>query len=457
MKRITTLFLFLFVAGCNDFLETGAPTNQLVTGSVFTNDQTASSAVLGIYESIMSNNFSVFNGQLTLYGGLYADEFLNTSAKTDQEAFYGNALSPANTEVKRTFWDLCYKYIYMANAIIEGLDGQSGVTAGARKQLEGEAKFIRAFSHFYLVSLFGDVPYVTKTDYRINGVISREPVESVFEKIIEDLVAAQSLLPEDLVANGKARPNKFVVAAFLSRVYLYNQEWEKAEAQSSFLIESSHYSLEPELNDVFLKDSRETIWHLIPLTPGQNTNEGNRFAQTSAVPGYIDLTQELLSSFEAGDLRRQYWVNTYSASGSIYSVPFKYKIRSGSPVTEYYVVLRLAEQYLIRAEARARQNNVQDALADVDVVRQRAGLAPMEDINPAISLQGLLDAIMKERRSELFAEWGHRWLDLKRTDLANEVMGVVKGDAWQVTDLLFPLPQQELLSNPNLEPQNPGY
>ena len=107
--------------------------------------------------------------------------------------------------------------------------------------------------------------------------------------------------------------------------------------------------------------------------------------------------------------------------------------------------------YLIRAEARAEQGNTAGAAADLNIVRQRAGLPPTTATDPAV----LLAAILHERQIEFFAEWGHRWLDLKRTGAVTSVLSAEKSH-WDVTDALYPIPANELTENPKLV-QNPGY
>jgi hypothetical protein len=121
------------------------------------------------------------------------------------------------------------------------------------------------------------------------------------------------------------------------------------------------------------------------------------------------------------------------------------------PLTEYNMVLRLAEQYLIRAEARGMQNDLTGAMDDVNIIRARAGLSSID--GTGFAQQDVLDAIDQERRAELFVEWGHRWFDLKRTGKIDAVLGPVKPD-WQSKDALFPIAQTEIIANPNLI-QNP--
>lgn len=236
----------------------------------------------------------------------------------------------------------------------------------------------------------------------------------------------------------------------LARVHLYNGQWQEAEAEATAVIGSGSYSLVSNLNNVFLMNSNETIWQLMPTSTSLNTWEGNQFIPaTSAAPTY-PLTASLLSSFTAPDQRKAAWTKSVVVSSVNYTHPFKYKVRTGTTLTEYYVVLRLAELYLVRAEARARQSKISLALADLNTIRTRAGLA-----NATISDQAaMLLAVEQERRLELFAEWGHRWFDLKRTGRANALLAFKTG--WQDTDTLYPIPNAELLRNPMLT-QNPGY
>ncbi|HEY4197911.1 MAG TPA: RagB/SusD family nutrient uptake outer membrane protein, partial [Mucilaginibacter sp.] len=136
----------------------------------------------------------------------------------------------------------------------------------------------------------------------------------------------------------------------------------------------------------------------------------------------------------------------------------KYKVTtyaSSQDVTEYVMVLRLGEQYLIRSEARAQQGNFTGAQADLDTIRQRAGLASTTASDKA----GLLAAILHERQVELFTEWGHRWLDLKRTATINATMDTVcrqKGGTWDSHWQLYPVSAYEIKTDPNLS-QTPGY
>ncbi len=136
---------------------------------------------------MMMTNASFANGELERYTGLSADELINTSPDIDQAGFFTNSLLVTNTNVYNVFWKEAYSYIHNANAVIENLQISNTVSDSIKKQLEGEARFIRPFCHFYLVNLFGKIPYISTTDYKINISASREEIVAVYQKIVDDL------------------------------------------------------------------------------------------------------------------------------------------------------------------------------------------------------------------------------------------------------------------------------
>lgn len=443
------LFGLMLIVSCEDFVEIEAPKTELVGSVVFTDEQTAEAALIGIY-SQMTEGFGGFaNYKTTLLTGLYADELDNFNTSATQVEFYENALNSNNVDIAN-LWNEPYNYIYQANAIIEGLSTAEGISDNWKDQLIGEALFIRAFCHFFLVNFFGDVPYITSSDYLENSKASRLPIAEVYNLLIDDLEDAASLLTESYVSDGRVRPNRYVVEALLARAYLYNGDWINAENAANTLIEASQYQLEADLNQVFLAGSREAIWQLYPVITGLNTVEGFSFILNGA-PYNVALRNLVVEAFEENDQRLSSWIGSVTSGSDIFYYPNKYKIYFSNNLSEYYMVLRVAEQYLIRAETRIHLNNLEGALEDLNMIRNRADL----DNFTSTSNELVLEAVYKERQRELFAEWGHRWFDLKRTGKADEVMSLVKS-GWQSTDKLFPIPQIELQINPNIT-QNPGY
>lgn len=455
LKSILLLLITIIsTMSCKKFVEIKAPINQITGDEAFKNDASATAIVTGIYSEMMKNSNQFTSGVTTLYIGMCADELYNYTSGNNDE-FVNNEITQSNHGlIANSFWQPAYKYIYTANLVIEKLMNADLLSPTVRQRLEGEVKFIRAFCYFHLVNLFGDVPLITKTDYQINSTLPRTSVSIVYQQIVRDLKDAVNLLSPAYVNAERARPNKWAAEGLLARVYLYMGEWVKAEEASTLVIQSSLYTLPANLNNVFLKNSTEALWQLQPVNPSWNTWEGNILlpATSASQPTFL-LTTDLLQSFEAGDTRKSAWTNSRLYAGATVVYPFKYKIYgNGAPVTEYYTVLRLAEQYLIRAEAKAQQNDLTGAQNDLNIIRNRSSLSN----TTANTKPSLLIAIEQERRIELFAEWGHRWYDLKRGDRANTVLSLLKPNTWQSTDKLWPIPVSELNSNPTLT-QNPGY
>jgi len=445
---------------CKKFVEIPPPANMIVGETVFSNDKTATSAIVGLYTSLMENTNSLLNGDITIYPGLSSDELNRNYRSENFDAFLNNAITVNNDKIS-SMWSFAYKEIYQTNAIIEGVTKSSGMSKAMKSQLTGEAKFVRSLVYFYLINLFGDVPLITTTDYNVSDTLSRASVEDIYQKIIVDLKEAQINLSDEYITSPSSpgeriRPNRLAATALLARVYLYEKDYLNSALQAGVVINSGYYSLEEDLNKVFLPESKEAILQLFPVNQYVNTSEGNNFVpfDTSAPPVF-SLTDNLLTAFDSNDQRLVNWTKTYSVADKSYTYPYKYKVGYKSPSdqpTEYNTVLRLAEMYLVRAEARAQQNDISGSQEDLNIIRRRAGL----NNTPASNQTDLLLAIEHERQIEFFAEWGHRWFDLKRTGRANLLFAIAKGSNWQATDALYPIPLYEIRSNSRLF-QNAGY
>lgn len=448
--KVCFLLLLISFSSCKKLIEISPSSSEVSSSTIFTNDGTALSALRGIYSEMVTEG--KFTGKMFMLAGLSADEFINYEALDLEYQQFEDVSLNADNSYLTLIWTPCYKYIYYSNSILEGLKRSSGITPAVKVQIEGEAKFIRALCYFYLVNFFGDIPLSLTTDYRVNNTLSRSDKDSVYAQIIADLKDAKNNLLEEYPAPERIRPNKWAVTALLSRVYLYNKDWINAESSATEVINSSFYELENNPDNVFLKTSAETVWQLKSVDGYRNTWEGAVLIVVQTPPIVFNRA-ELMNTFETADARKSHWMNNVNG----FDFAFKYKIRDGiDPLNEYSVVLRLSELYLIRAEARVKQDNLTGAISDVDMIRDRAELPLIVNTDPGISKDALLNKIFHERQVELFAEWCHRWFDLKRTDTATEVLSVVKPAVWNDTDVLYPIPQSERENNPNLT-QNDGY
>lgn len=498
---LVAMFVFLVMSSCRKLVESPIPSDSIAETSVYAVDATAIAVLDAVYISMNAPD-QPFQGNrsIGLLAGLSADEYTLYNGVTTGTVFYyyRNSLSQALGTVSSGAeqWPILYNYVYKCNAAIEGLNKSTTLTPTIKKQLLGEAKFLRAFFYFYLVNLYGDVPLALTTDPEVNNFLSRSPKTDVYKSIVVDLKEAEELLSENFLSGTiltttteRVRPTKWAANALLGRVYLYIGDWEKAENRTSLVINNTTlFGPLPGLNNVFLKNSQEVIWQIQPTDINFNTTEAKTLVipptglHPSGNPAY--LSKQWLSIFESNDQRKFFgnWVDTtiYKISNNpviwdTIAFCYKYKKNEFDPniiststvpgytkMSEYFMMLRLGEQYLIRAEARAKQGKLAEGISDLDVIRERAGLQKIAITNPGISQSILLDTILHERRVELFGEWGHRWFDLKRTGKIDQVMSVhtpLKSNGsvqWQPYQALCPILLNDIRLNPNLV-QNPGY
>lgn len=444
------LMFLVGIGGCSDFLSVPPPSTTLIRSTVFENDQTAYAALSGVYSQMVEGPGASFasggTSGLSLLSGLSAGELIPTSGtNANLLEFYTHGLA-ANSSGSSGIWQSAYKIIYQANALIEGVSASDALSRQAKEQIKAQAFFLRGFCYFYLLNLFGDVPLAVTTDYRKNALLPRADKGAVYQFILEDLKEAYGLLPPDYKAYNeeRTRPNKWVAALMLARVNLYLENWESAVEYSGQVLEQSAiYGLAGRVDSVFLKNSSEAIWQLAPVATTVNTWEGNVFINTGSGTA-SQLDHRLVDTLDDTDQRKKYWIR--SVQGQYY--PNKYTVKSGgSPLIEYSMVIRLAEAYLIRSEAKARLENVPGALSDLNVIRRRAGLTSLQ----TTEVSQVLEWIARERRTEFLAEWGHRWLDVKRT---GEILP--QSPERPTIKILYPVPLGEIDKNPNLS-QNEGY
>ncbi len=448
MVQITICLLF---CECNSFLELENPKTQILSRNIFENENTTNSALAGMYFTLYSNN-GMFNGLYTsIFTGLASDELI---ASGSAYSHIQSNLVPPNDSQITLLWQKAYHIIYQANALIEGVEN-SEIADAKKKQYIGEALFVRAYTYFYLVNFFGEVPLVLTTNLERSQEIQRTAIEEVYAQIVTDLNNSNLNLSSESVAlpDEKVRINRLGVLTFLARICLYRKDWINAEKISSEVISNSDLlKLSDDLNSVFSSESAETIFQIFPNISGI-TFLGQQFIpQTSAmVPNYY-LSNQLLGAFEEGDLRRTNWLDSVLINENHYYFPFKYKLRQPiNNLREYCIQFRLAELFLIRAEARIEQGNLINGKEDLDKIRIRAGLLPFDSQNR----EDLLEAIFNERRIEFFAENGHRWFDLNRRNKIDAVLSLIK-PTWKPSASRFPIPEIELNKNPRLI-QNDGY
>ena len=451
MKK--TLFRFLLagqvaaaalsLSACNDLLEP-TPVQQLPDDQAIKDAGSARAATIGVYDRVQAYyqlNWPVLGflpGENVRFNGT-----LNQFLQIDQ-----NQLSADNVLITEA-WTQMYQAVNGANNVIAALPGINDplLPAAEKNQLLGEAYFLRALVYFDLGRGWGGVPLaLTPTRSKANGQgLRRSTQAQTYDQVLADLAQAETLLPEAATRN---RAVKAAARALRARLHLYRQQWAEAGASATQVIASTNYRLVTPYRTFstapFL--SQESVFELTFSNSDANTMWNNWFP--SALGGQFNFQPvpaaiALLNDPAVGGSRAALLASTVIAGspvtyGNLYS-------RSAQRDDPSYV-LRLAEQYLIRAEAHARQAKLPEAIADLNAVRTRAGVGATN----ATTAAQLLLAIENERRVE-FAFEADRWFDLVRTGRAGDVLGVTDQRRW-----LFPIPFNDLVADPDLV-QNPGY
>jgi hypothetical protein len=448
MKALSFSVIFmLFQSSCTQLVEVSSPANALDSKLLFSTKGGYEGAIRGVYQHMLMLNLGLTNGGLSLYMSLAADDLIPRSTSVNYQAFYQNNVL-SSTSVVSDFWASSYEGIYRANVILESLENNGFLDRVSLDDFKGQVLFVRALYYFYLSQLFGDVPLILDTDYRRNATLPRTAQADVMQQVVADLEGA-SMLVKKRGYTDNAIPDYYAVLALLARVTLYTGDNTIAMDACDRILDEGGFVLE-DLDRVFKTGSREVIWQL--TNEYRNVAEARSFvpANATSVPLFY-LAEDLLSLFEVQDARKLAWINVNQISGVSYHYPFKYQNRNNTPITEYYVVFRLAEIYLIRAEVRNREEDYNGAIEDLNAIRYRAGVEELNELNYA----QINNYIAKERRKEFFTEWGHRWFDLKRWGQLESTLAEVKPE-WQSHAVLLPIPFNQILRNVFLE-QNPGY
>lgn len=434
---------------CHKFLDQ-QPVDYVSDQVTIVDATSAQTAVRGIYRKLSSDNY--YGSLFQSFGYLSGDNVQWTGSQSIIQQFITHNLKSDNGNLE-SVWTGIYSTINLANHVITKVPGvkDPSLTQALSNQLTGEAYLIRALSYFDLVRTWGGVPIVltptlTPSD---KDTVKRSTAAQVYAQVLSDLNTAENLLPAP--ASGSPNPvraNKETAQALKARYYLYQGQWADAANYASLVIgDVKNYTLLKPYSAFFFPASaiatKESVFEL--SYSATNTNGHRGYWQPPANGGTrqwapSDAFISLVNDPTIGGNRNTLVAKT---SAGLWYGNLYYR----SPATDPAYIIRIAELYLIRAEARAQQDDVSDALADLDTVRARAALVP----STATTKDDILLAIENERRIE-FAFEPHRWYDLVRTGRAAAVLGVSDPRKY-----VFPLPIAEVnLSKGNL-PQNDGY
>lgn len=452
-KLVGTLFIALAAfSACEKGLNK-SPYASVDESQALQTSSDVESALIGAYRNTAAA--AVYGGDIFVFSELLGDNGnISWSGTYQGMTQIFNKSIPVNNDFVEGSWLATYNTINVANNVLSALDK---VSDSKRNKVEGEAKFIRGSLFFDLVRLYakawndGDpatnpgVPLVLQPTREIKpeSYVSRNKVSEVYDQVIKDLTEAESLLTDD---NGFFA-TKSAAAGMLARVYLQKGDYANAASAADRVITAGTYSLTANYGEAFpyngnnvnqvISNTSEDVF-AIQVNATQGVNDFNTFFSQLG-RGDIEINAGYFDDYESGDQRISY--GFYQAGGSIYCGKF-------DMIYGAVHVLRLAEMYLIRAEANFRLKPASpiggvDPSEDINTIRARAGLDP-------IAANALtLDDIIRERYHELSFE-GHTLHDAKR--LQRSILGI----AWNSPKLVFPIPDREMKVNKNLT-QNEGY
>lgn len=456
--------LLVALTGCRKLDEN--PANFISPENFYRTRSDAIAAVTAAYAPVRSNGFVTRN--YVILGEITTDNMFPLPNNNDRVQLDNYVHTPTNGILRET-WTIFYQGIAYANNVIDRVPAIN-MDENLRARLVGEAHFLRAFYYFHLVRLFGDLPLVTKAlkslaelDYP-----KRSPKADVYKVIIDDLKAAETVLPPTYSGADRGRATKGAASAFLASVYLTLNQYQLAADKAAEVMAPASgfgYGLWDDYVDVFdIKNEfgKEAIFdaQFMSGPGGQGGNLIAFFAQENNSVGgrgfgSFQPTQELYDAFQVNDKRKASFFSKGTDNKYYCNKWIDADAKTENQSDNNYPLMRYATVVLTFAEAYNEVHTPvddNDAYKAINSIRQRAGLP----LFSGLTQEQLRDSIRNERRLELCFE-GERWFDLVRTGLLESTLKA-KGTAnIKPYHVLFPVPQFEIDLNQNLKPQNSGY
>ncbi|SEK40057.1 RagB/SusD family nutrient uptake outer membrane protein [Parapedobacter koreensis] len=447
---IRALFVLSVIGfgACESFLDL-KPTNSLLADNAVYDAKTSRALVNAAYSRLKSYTISpaiilaVIPADNVFFGGS-----LSQYLELDNNAF--TVTNSAIVDAYRSNYSLINTTNWAISEIPKVTD--ESFAAGEQNKLVGEAHFIRAFAYFSLGRSWGGVQLQLNptTDLSSLGNIPRSTQAETYAQVLADLNTAEQLLPDDDNTT-RNLVQRAIVRAFRAKVYLYTQQFDQAETEATAVINNPKYELVKPYNAFFQAPflTKESVFEISATTNNSGTSGSPWFLASGTPRGSYEYrpTNEIITLLndpaKGGGRNALIATRGSDTYGNLY--------HTTSPNINPAYVIRIADLYLIRAEARVRKAtpDYAGAIADLNAVRSRADaeLFPTGNIDRAAILQAIWD----ERRLE-FAFEADRWYDLVRTEQAETELGVSR-NFW-----LFPIPQADVLADPDLGGENnPGY
>ncbi|MFA5816587.1 MAG: RagB/SusD family nutrient uptake outer membrane protein [Bacteroidales bacterium] len=469
---------------CNDFL-TEDLKGSFSSATFYQNDKQAIQAVNGVYNAI---TFSSFNNAIWVIGDVASDDAVKGGNPGDQAeiTYIDEFTTDANNGVISNYWSFVYEAIARANNVIANVPAVT-MDETLKNRSIGEAKFIRAYSYFNLVNVFGKVPLKLLPQLTHETIhVPLSEITDIYLQIESDLSEAAAVLPVSYPSADIGRVTRGAAVAMLGKVNLYQQKWSGAITAFQQVEALGIYRLMPFYADIFKlssENNNESIFQIQHLS-NQNPMIGNAlnqwFAPANEGGYYFNApTQSLVDAFEKSTTGEvdprldvsigrdgQLWLNGEIFSGSLSPTGYLTK-KHQQPLSEVssslkgdgglnYIYLRYADLLLMKAEAFNEMGNADSAKANLNRVRQRARTGfigtPPADLLTDITVSDqnqIRTAIQKERRVELAQEF-HRYFDLMRWGKAY-AEAALGPDFNYETKRYFPIPQAEIDSNQGIK------
>lgn len=467
IKYILGVFVFAAtISSCDlmDGIDNIKPYHQLEEENYVTNAKSAEQALRGVYQNWRAWDICASRLHISVMAG----SIRTTGGISGITGFSTNSVEPENT----TITDL-YSKLYMvtnaANYLIEALEnGQAvGIDSVRNEEIIAECKFHRALSHFMLLRHFGqfydvDSEYgivLRKEPYRPASPISaRNNVADCYTFILQDLTDAEENCPE--YVSSHAYVSRLTAMAMKAKVLLSKKDYPGAALQAQTVInQAANFGYELETNDwsqIFWKHylSSETLF--APYTMGTSEQCFINIDRTSNSNYSIQLSNKWAAKSGTFSKDPRYVITFEPTSSATGNGKFPYA-RTSSDIGNGYIFMRLAEVYLIHAEAEARQGaaHYSAARSSLKVITDRAGYP--EELVSNIPDNELLEAIREHKWLELATETGEEWFDEVRYTVSGDLQpGAIQPTLLSNWQLILPIPKNAMTGN-RLLVQNPEY